>query len=158
MTGVPDAKTSPHSARWYNHIKSYTSEFDSLAGSSTAGEAFTAAPAVKEAAPAAAEEDDDEVDLFGSDDEVDEEAERVKAERVAAYNAKKAGKPKAAAKVRILYLLEILLLWRRHYVQLCTYIELCVFLRTQFCNVFDNKTPWNKRLYFSMFSLSSPSR
>ncbi|EIM80191.1 uncharacterized protein STEHIDRAFT_87775 [Stereum hirsutum FP-91666 SS1] len=98
LTGVPDAKTSPHSARWYNHIKSYTSEFDSLAGSSTAGEAFTAAPAVKEAAPAAAEEDDDEVDLFGSDDEVDEEAERVKAERVAAYNAKKAGKPKAAAK------------------------------------------------------------
>ena len=29
-----------------------------------------------------------EVDLFG-DDEVDEEAERIKAERVAAYNAKK---------------------------------------------------------------------
>ena len=96
LTGVPDAKTSPNSARWYSHIKSYESEFGSLSGSSTAGEAFTKAAA---AAPAA-EEDDDEVDLFGSDDEVDEEAERIKAERVAAYNAKKALKPKTAAKVR----------------------------------------------------------
>ena len=48
-----------------------------------------------------AEEEEDEIDLFGSDDEVDEEAERVKAERVAAYNAKKANKPKVAAKVLI---------------------------------------------------------
>jgi len=38
------------------------------------------------------------VDLFGSDDEVDEEAERLKAERVAAYAAKKAAKPKTIAK------------------------------------------------------------
>ena len=98
-TNVPDAKTSPNSARWYSHIKSYESEFGSLSGSSTAGEAFTKAAAPAAAAPAA-EEDDDEVDLFGSDDEVDEEAERIKAERVAAYNAKKALKPKTAAKVR----------------------------------------------------------
>ncbi|KAI0312549.1 elongation factor 1 beta/delta chain [Amylostereum chailletii] len=98
LTGVPDASTSPHAARWYAHIKSYTSEFDSLTGSSKAGEAFTAAAAPAAAAPAAADDDDD-VDLFGSDDEEeDAEAERVKAERVAAYNAKKAGKPKAAAK------------------------------------------------------------
>jgi elongation factor 1-beta len=47
------------------------------------------------------EEDDDEIDLFGSDDEVDEEQERIKAERVAAYNEKKKDKPKTAAKVRI---------------------------------------------------------
>merc|ERR1712156_1078945 len=33
-------------------------------------------------AAAAAEEDDSDVDLFASDDEVDEEAERIKAERV----------------------------------------------------------------------------
>jgi elongation factor 1-beta len=46
-----------------------------------------------------AEDDDDEVDLFGSDDdEVDEEAERIKAERLAEYNKKKAGKVKPAAK------------------------------------------------------------
>jgi len=53
-----------------------------------------AAPApAKAAAPAPAEEDDDDdVDLFGSDDEDDAEAERIKAERVAAYNERKAAK------------------------------------------------------------------
>lgn len=57
-------------------------------------------PAAKAApAPAAEEDDDDDVDLFGSDDEeVDEEAEKVKAQRIAEYNKKKAGKPKPAAK------------------------------------------------------------
>merc|ERR1712066_308403 len=39
------------------------------------------------------DDDDDDMDFFGSDDEEeDAEAERVKAERVAAYNAKKAAK------------------------------------------------------------------
>ena len=50
------------------------------------------------AAPAAAAEDD-EVDLFGSDEDDDAEAERVKAQRVAEYNAKKATKAKTIAKV-----------------------------------------------------------
>jgi elongation factor 1-beta len=93
-------------ARWYYHIKSFESEFANLPGSSTAGEAFLggsgAAPAKAADAPAKADDDDDEIDLFGSDDEVDEEQERIKAERVAAYNAKKADKPKTAAKVRAL--------------------------------------------------------
>lgn len=56
-------------------------------------------PAAKAAPAPAAEEDDDDVDLFGSDDEeVDEEAEKVKAQRIAEYNKKKAAKPKPAAK------------------------------------------------------------
>lgn len=42
--------------------------------------------------------DDDDVDLFGSDEEVDEEAERVKAERVKEYEARKANKPKPVQK------------------------------------------------------------
>jgi elongation factor 1-beta len=109
-------------SRWYRHIKSYTSEFDSLPGSSSAGEAFIGTGAAE--APAAEkkeEADDDEIDLFGSDDEEDAEAERLKAERVAAYNAKKAGKPKAAAKVcrnfcrpDVLWNLPIGTLVRRH--------------------------------------------
>ncbi len=33
-----------------------------------------------------------DLDLFGSDDEVDEEAEKIKADRIAAYTAKKAAK------------------------------------------------------------------
>jgi elongation factor 1-beta len=97
----PDAAQYPSIARWFTHIKSYQTEYDSLPGSSKAAEAFTGGaegPAAKAAEPAA--EDDDEVDLFGDDDEEDAEAERIKAERVAAYNAKKANKPKTVAKVR----------------------------------------------------------
>jgi elongation factor 1-beta len=48
------------------------------------------------AAPAA---DDDDIDLFGSDDEEeDAEAIRIREERLAAYKEKKAAKPKIAAK------------------------------------------------------------
>ncbi|KZT03262.1 uncharacterized protein LAESUDRAFT_729301 [Laetiporus sulphureus 93-53] len=94
ISSAPDASAYPHVTRWCTHIKSYASEFDSLPGSSTAGEAFFGAAA----APAAAAEEEEEVDLFGSDDEEDAEAERIKAERVAAYNAKKANKPKTTAK------------------------------------------------------------
>ncbi|EIN05277.1 hypothetical protein PUNSTDRAFT_92151 [Punctularia strigosozonata HHB-11173 SS5] len=98
LGSAPDASTNPHVARWYTHIKSYEAEFDSLSGSSTAGEAFTATAGSAASAPAAAEEEEEEIDLFGEDDEEDAEAERIKAERVAAYNAKKANKPKTIAK------------------------------------------------------------
>ncbi|CDR47352.1 CYFA0S31e00694g1_1 [Cyberlindnera fabianii] len=84
-------KQYPALTRWLNHIASFSEEFDTL----PAGEA----PAASKAA-AAEEEDDDEVDLFGSDDEeVDEEAEKLKQQRLAEYAAKKAAKgPKPAAK------------------------------------------------------------
>jgi Eukaryotic elongation factor 1 beta central acidic region len=98
ISSAPDASTYPHTARWYTHIKSYAAEHGSLAGSSTAGEAFTGGV---DSTPAVAAEDEDEVDLFGDDEEEDAEAERVKAERVAAYNLKKAAKPKTIAKVCI---------------------------------------------------------
>ena len=50
-------------------------------------------------AKAADDDDDDDVDLFGSDDEEeDPEAARVREERLAEYNKKKAGKTKPAAK------------------------------------------------------------
>ncbi|KAI8367486.1 uncharacterized protein BYT42DRAFT_586388 [Radiomyces spectabilis] len=56
----------------------------------------------KSSAPAAADEDEDDIDLFGSDDEdVDEEAEKIKAQRIAEYNAKKAAKPKPIAKTTV---------------------------------------------------------
>ena len=90
----------PAVARWYTHIKSYEAEFGGLPGSSEAGQAFLGGSSAAPAAPAKEAEDDDDVDLFGSDDEEDAEAEKLKAERVAAYNAKKAAKPKAVAKVR----------------------------------------------------------
>jgi elongation factor 1-beta len=55
------------------------------------------------AAPAAAaEEEDDDIDLFGSDDEeVDDAAEKLKAQRLAEYAAKKANKPKTIAKTTV---------------------------------------------------------
>lgn len=82
-------------ARWFAHIKSYEAEHSALPGDASAsaglfGGASSSAPAAKAAEPA--EEDDDEVDLFGSDDEDDAETERIKAERVAEYQAKKAAK------------------------------------------------------------------
>lgn len=96
---APIPSTHPHVARWYSHITSYSAEFDTLPGSSTAGQTFTQTAAAENPAPPAATEEDDEIDLFGEEEEVDEEAEKIKAERVAAYNAKKANKPKTIAKV-----------------------------------------------------------
>ncbi|PAV23488.1 elongation factor 1 beta delta chain [Pyrrhoderma noxium] len=96
---APSATEYPNAARWYTHIASYSAEHDSLPGSSTAGEVFTKAEAAAPAATAAAADDDEDIDLFGSDEEDDEEAERIKAERVKAYQEKKAAKgPKPAAK------------------------------------------------------------
>ena len=46
--------------------------------------------------------DDDDVDLFGSDEEDSEEAERIKAERVKAYTEKKSKKTAIIAKSSIL--------------------------------------------------------
>ena len=48
------------------------------------------------------EEEDSDVDLFGSDDEDNEEAEKIKAERVAAYNERKSKKSAVIAKSSIL--------------------------------------------------------
>jgi len=82
-------KSSPsgdfvNALRWYTHIASFKCEFGSLPG---------AAKQYSGAAAAAEEEDDDDVDLFASsDEEEDAEAERIKAERIAAYNERKAAK------------------------------------------------------------------
>jgi elongation factor 1-beta len=93
ISSDPDVNAVPHVTRWYTHIKSYAAEHASLPGSSTAGEPFLGG------ADAKAEGDDDEIDLFGSDEEEDAEAEKIKAQRVAEYNAKKANKAKPVAKV-----------------------------------------------------------
>merc|ERR1712183_597852 len=75
----------------------------SIEGKMGAPAAATPAP-VKQVAQAESEEDDDDSDdLFGSDDEEDTaEQERIKAERIAAYNERKAGKKKVTAKSSIL--------------------------------------------------------
>ncbi|KAF9537627.1 Translation elongation factor 1 beta [Mortierella hygrophila] len=86
LTEGPNEAAFPHAARWYKHIAE-------VKGLAAKGASAAAAPA------AAAEEDDEDVDLFGSDDdEVDEEAEKIKQQRLAEYAAKKANKPKTIAK------------------------------------------------------------
>lgn len=102
---LPNSAKYPNAYRWFKHIASYEPEFSSLPGDPS--KAYTAfGPEKSEAAinpkdaPAAIDaEDEDEVDLFGSDDEEeDAEAIRIKEENLAAYKKKKEGKTKPAAK------------------------------------------------------------
>ncbi|KAH8727569.1 hypothetical protein GQ44DRAFT_648682 [Phaeosphaeriaceae sp. PMI808] len=101
---IPAPEKYPYAWRWYNHLLTFEGEFDTLPGDPT--KEFTAyGPDSSEltvnpakAPEKEAEEDDDDVDLFGSDEEEDAEAEALKAERLAEYNKKKAGKVKPAAK------------------------------------------------------------
>ncbi|KAL7944156.1 hypothetical protein V8C42DRAFT_327859 [Trichoderma barbatum] len=98
---APSADKYPSAARWYKHVATYEDEFATLEGD--ASKPYTVyGPEVAEVTlnPAKAPEaDDDDVDLFGSDDEEeDAEAARVREERLAAYREKKAAKPKVAAK------------------------------------------------------------
>lgn len=103
LGSAPDASAYPHASRWYAHIKSYEAEHSTLPGDKTPGEIFTNGAGTSAAAPAAPAAEEEEIDLFGDDDEEDDaEAEKLKAERVAAYNLKKAGKAKTIAKVRLL--------------------------------------------------------
>lgn len=101
----PTVEKHPHAFRWYNHIKSYESEFSSLPGDSS--KSFTTyGPEISEVtinpkdAPNAAADDDDEVDLFGSDEDEEEDPEVVaeRERRLAEYKKKKEGKVKPAAK------------------------------------------------------------
>ncbi|KDN38448.1 putative EFB1-translation elongation factor eEF1beta [Tilletiaria anomala UBC 951] len=96
----PNADKYPHVARWYTHIASWEAEHPSLQGDKKqAANILSNIANAGAQSSAAAADDDDDIDLFGSDDEVDEEAERIKAERVAEYEKKKAAKgPRAAAK------------------------------------------------------------
>jgi elongation factor 1-beta len=81
-------------ARWYRHIASFSAQERNGWGGS-------AVPQVAGAKTTTAADDDD-VDLFGSDEEDDAEAEKLKAERVKAYADKKSKKPALIAKSSIL--------------------------------------------------------
>ncbi|KAI1481672.1 hypothetical protein K445DRAFT_315119 [Daldinia sp. EC12] len=102
ITSAPEAAKYPNAARWYKHIASFEDEFPTLPGDASKpytvyGPEEVAATLNPAKAPAAEEEED--VDLFGSDDEEeDAEAVRVREERLAAYREKKAAKPKTIAK------------------------------------------------------------
>merc|ERR1712183_977349 len=99
MSGSPDEKFV-HALRWFLHMTSYKSSFTSLPGVAQSLDKYGPSGV---AAAAEESDDDDSDDLFGSDDEEDTAGqERIKAERIAAYNERKAGKKKVAAKSSIL--------------------------------------------------------
>jgi len=105
LSGAPAADLT-HALRWYKHIGSYAKDMKALPGVKQHADAYgpgaAAAGGSKPAAAASAGGDDeDDFELFGSDDEQDAEAERVKAERLAAYEAKKSTKAVIIAKSNI---------------------------------------------------------
>lgn len=103
LSSAPAVEKYPHAYRWYNHIKSFESDFSNLPGDPSK-EYSTYGPdkvdvAINPKDAPKAEEEDDEMDLFGSDDEEEDPevvAEREK--RLAEYKKKKEGKTKPAAK------------------------------------------------------------
>ncbi|CRK92747.1 CLUMA_CG006340, isoform A [Clunio marinus] len=84
-------------ARWYRHIASFSTQERSKWTGSALPQVSGGTTTVS-----ASKADDDDVDLFGSDEEDDAEAERIKAERVKAYSEKKSKKPALIAKSSIL--------------------------------------------------------
>jgi len=97
----PPADKYPYVARWYKHIKSHESEFSTLPGDpskayTTYGPENVAMAVNPKNAPDA---DEDEMDLFGSDEEEeDPEVVAEREQRLADYKKKKEGKAKPAAK------------------------------------------------------------
>ena len=104
LKATPEAARYPHAYRWYKHMSSYEPEFSSLPGDPSKAYTTYGPEKSEEVTPADAPKDapvaeEDEDDLFGSDDESeDEEAKKVKEANLAAYRKKKEGKVKPAAK------------------------------------------------------------
>lgn len=84
-------------ARWYRHIASFSSNERSAWTGTPCAQVAGGSTTTKPAA-----EDDDDVDLFGSDEEDNAEAEKLKEERLKAYNEKKSKKPALIAKSSII--------------------------------------------------------
>jgi len=84
----------PHALRWYKHVQSFgdlRKKFPAATGG--AGNGLVAATA----------DEDEDVDLFGSDDEEeDAEAAKVREARLAAYADKKGKKPALVAKSNVI--------------------------------------------------------
>ena len=92
----PDRATYPHAERWFSHIKSFES---------AAKKQFPKChnPVDSYVGGASVADEEEDIDLFGSDDEEeDAEAARVREERIKAYTDKKSKKPALIAKTSVL--------------------------------------------------------
>lgn len=93
---VAPPPTLCHLRRWYNHIKSLQAERSRLPSAKTQ---FV----LRDASGNGASDDEEDLDLFGSEDEEEAaEAARVKERRLAEYAARKSKKPALIAKSSIL--------------------------------------------------------
>ncbi|KFP90509.1 Elongation factor 1-beta, partial [Apaloderma vittatum] len=94
-----------HALRWYNHIKSYEKQKASLPGVKKALSKYGPADVEDTTGAATDSKDDDDIDLFGSDDEeVLVIFWKVKKQRnfLAQYESKKSKKPAVVAKSSLL--------------------------------------------------------
>ncbi|KAJ0022439.1 hypothetical protein NQD34_009929 [Periophthalmus magnuspinnatus] len=93
-----------HLLRWYNHAKSFYPQRSNLPVSKSQyviPNHTQNIPNPTQNNLGCSNDEDDDLDLFGSDDE-DEEAEKIKQQRLAEYAARKAKKPALIAKSSIL--------------------------------------------------------
>ncbi|XP_004075515.1 phenylalanine--tRNA ligase beta subunit [Oryzias latipes] len=89
-------QTLQHLWRWYNHIKSFQTERVRLPATKTQFVLLNACPSSEHTS-------DEDIDLFGSEDEAESaETARIKEQRLAEYAAKKSKKPALIAKSSIL--------------------------------------------------------
>ncbi|RVE64728.1 hypothetical protein OJAV_G00128650 [Oryzias javanicus] len=89
-------QTLQHLLRWYNHIKSFQMDRARLPATKTQFVLLNACPSSDHAS-------DEDIDLFGSEDEAESaETARIKEQRLAEYAAKKSKKPALIAKSSIL--------------------------------------------------------
>jgi len=87
-----------HLMRWYRHISSYGSDIDKFNGPNKTMAELGFGGAI----PSDAQDEDDDFQLFGSDDEAEAEAaQRLKEERVRMYEEKKKNKEAVVAKSNI---------------------------------------------------------
>lgn len=96
--GKAPTSSNPHVLRWYNHIKSY--DLKKLPGEKKTP-ANLGSVSSQVSSTVKASEDDEDIDLFGSDEEEDAEAEKIREERLKAYAEKKSKKPAVIAKSSI---------------------------------------------------------
>lgn len=106
MEGPPQLGGLDHLRRWYRHMASFEHEFSALPGDSASDMDHITVEAEEQDVPGIVRKtsDDGDIDLFGSsdEDEKDEEVVKAREERLREYRARKAGKPKPAAKTAVI--------------------------------------------------------
>jgi elongation factor 1-beta len=95
LKNAPSAKDYPHLSRWYNHIKSFGAGISQFPAAGAAGDH-------QNGVSKPAQDDEDDVDLFASDGEEDEEAAKVREQRLQEYADKKSKKAGPIAKSSVI--------------------------------------------------------